>query len=59
MENTGENILIKVKEGQAAAEAAATVSERGQKVSTQYEWGAEADSSKHVLLSVRGNIGGI
>ena len=45
-----------MKGGQAAAEAAAVVSEGGQKISTQYEGAAEANPLNYVLLSVGGML---
>ena len=57
MENMRAKRHRKVKGGRAATEAAAAASEEVQKLSTQCEGAAEANSSNYVLISVRGEVG--
>ena len=55
-ENMGAKRRRKVKGGRATAEDAATASEGGQKLSTQYNGAAETNHPKYVLLSVGGKV---
>ena len=59
MEKMGVKRRRKVKGGRAAAEAVASASEEGQKLSTRYKGAAEANPSNYVVLSVRGGSGRI